>query len=79
MVGTLAISMVTYLVLLAVGLVVIWFGLKTKDDVLMVGAAFTGALLLIWGFALTPSQFQLIVEVLIVVAVFPICLKCLRS
>ena len=70
---------VTYLVLLAVGLVVIWFGLKTKDDVLMIGSAFTGALLLIWGFALTPSELQLIVEVLIVVAVFPICLKCLRA
>ena len=70
---------VTYLVLLAVGLVVIWFGLKTKDDVLMIGSAITGALLLIWGFALTPSQLQLIVEILIVVAVFPICLKCLRG
>jgi hypothetical protein len=70
---------VTYLVLLAVGLVVIWFGLKTKDDVLMIGAAITGALLLIWGFALTPFQLQLIVEILIVVAVFPICLKCLRG
>jgi hypothetical protein len=70
---------VTYLVLLAVGLVVIWFGLKTKDDVLMIGSAITGALLLIWGFALTPFQLQLIVEILIVVAVFPICLKCLRG
>jgi len=70
---------VTYLVLLAVGLVVIWFGLKIKDDVLMIGSAITGALLLIWGFALTPSQLQLIVEILIVVAIFPICLKCLRA
>ena len=70
---------VTYLILLAAGLGIIWLGLKTKDEVYRLAATVSGAVCLIWGFALTPLPFQLLIGLLVVVAVFPICVRCLNS
>ena len=57
----------TYLIFLAVGIGIIWLGLKIKDDVYRLAAAVSGAILLIWGFALTPSQFQFLIEAIALV------------
>ena len=70
---------VTYLILLAAGLGIIWLGLKTKDEVYRLTATVSGAFCLVWGFALTPLPLQLLIGSLIVVAVFPICLRCLNG
>ncbi len=69
----------TYLILLVIGLGIIWVGLQTKEEVLRLAAAVIGAIFLIWGFALTPLQFQLLIAALVVVAVFPICMRCLKG
>jgi len=69
----------TYLILLAVGIGIIWVGLRAKDEVYRLASGVTGAIFLIWGFALTPSQFQFLVEAIALVAVFPICMRCLRE
>lgn len=67
----------TYVILLAVGIGIIWVGLSSKDEVYRVASGVTGAIFLIWGFALTPSQFQFLVEAITLVVVFPICMRCL--
>ncbi len=70
---------VTYLILLAIGLVITWTGLKTTDEVLRIAAAVSGVLFIIWGLALTPLQLQLLIAALVIVAVFPICIRCLKG
>lgn len=69
----------TYLIFLAVGIGIIWLGLRIKDDVYRLAAAVSGAILLIWGFALTPSQFQFAIEAIALVVLFPVCIRCLRE
>lgn len=69
----------TYLILLGIGLSIIWLGLKTKDEVYRLGAVIGGAIFLVWGFALTPSQFQILFEVIALIAVFPVCMRCMKE
>lgn len=70
---------VTYLILLGIGLLTTWTGLKTTDEVLRIAAAVSGVLFIIWGLALTPLQLQLLIAALAIVAVFPICIRCLKG
>ena len=70
---------VTYLILLGFGLGIIWLGLKTEDEVYRLGAVIGGAIFLVWGFALTPSQFQIFIEAIALIAVFPVCMRCLKE
>ena len=67
----------TCLILLTIGLGFIWLGLKTSEEVYRLTAAAVGTVLLVLGLFATPLQFQLLVEVISVVAVFRICLRCL--
>ncbi|AFZ31686.1 hypothetical protein Glo7428_3200 [Gloeocapsa sp. PCC 7428] len=69
----------THLVFLAIGLGLVWVSIKFKDDVYRLATAISGAILIVWGFALTPLQFQLPIEALVLILVFPICLRCLRE
>lgn len=71
--------LLTYLLFLAVGMGLVWVSLKFKDDVYRLATAVTGAILIVWGFALTPLQLQLPIEALVLVLVFPLCLRCLKE
>lgn len=66
----------TYILILTIGLVFIAIGLKIKEEVYRLSAAFIGTIILIWGFTLTPTTFQIVVEVGIILSVFSICLRC---
>ena len=65
-----------YLLLLIAGLVIIFVGVIVKEEVYRLSAAITGAFTLVWGFALTPTPFQILVEVIIFASVFSICVRC---
>jgi hypothetical protein len=69
----------TYLIFLLIGLGIIWIGLKTGEEIVRIAAAIAGAILLIWGFALTPLPLQLLVEIVSVMAVFSVCVRCMRT
>jgi hypothetical protein len=64
-------------ILLAVGLGAFVMALSTKDDVNRIAVMVAGSIFLVWGFALTPLPFQLLVEISILVPVFSICMRCL--
>ena len=66
----------TYILLLAVGLTFIFIGLKIEEEVYRLSAAFMGAIVLAWGFTLTPTSFQVIVEFGMILSVFSICVRC---
>jgi len=70
---------VIYLILLGLGLTIIWLGLRTKDEIYRLGTVIGGAIFLVWGFALTPSQFQVLFEAIALIAVFPVCMRCLKE
>ncbi len=65
-----------YALILAIGLSFIVVGLKIQEEVYRLSAAFIGTIILIWGFTLTPTTFQVIVELGIVLSVFSICVRC---
>jgi hypothetical protein len=69
----------TYLIFFVAGLGIILAGLRTREEVFRIAAAVSGAVFMIWGFALTPPQFQLFIEILLVGAVFRICMKCINA
>ena len=64
-------------VLLAVGLGTFAMALSTKDDINRIAVMVAGTIFLVWGFALAPLPFQLLVEISILVPVSTICLRCL--
>jgi hypothetical protein len=69
--------LMTGFVLLAVGLGTFAMALITKDEINRIAVMVAGAIFLVWGFALTPLPFQLLVELSILVPVSFICLRCL--
>ncbi|WP_036482364.1 hypothetical protein [Myxosarcina sp. GI1] len=68
----------SYLFFLGIGLGTIWWGIRTTEEVARLTAAIVGALLLIWGLCLTPQSFLLIAEVLAILAIFRICVRCCK-
>ncbi|MDM9380434.1 hypothetical protein QUB80_06925 [Chlorogloeopsis sp. ULAP01] len=48
----------SYLVLLFIGLGAIWLGLKVREEVYRIAVVFSGVMLLIMGFVLSPSVVQ---------------------
>jgi len=68
-----------YLIFLLSGLGIVWLGLKTDEEIIRIAAAIAGSILLIWGFALTPMHFQLVAEIISILAVFSVCVRCLRA
>jgi len=67
----------TSLVFLVAGFGASLIALRTKDEVNRIAALIAGSIFLIWGFALTPQAFQILVEVAIIIPVFSICMRCL--
>ncbi len=65
-----------YILILVLGLACIVIGLKIQEEVYRLSAAFIGSIVLIWGFTLTPTAFQVMIEVGIVLSVFSICVRC---
>lgn len=71
--------MSAYLLFLAIGIGIIWVSLRFADDVFRLAGALSGAIFVVWGFAQTPLQLQLPLEVLVLVIVFPLCMRCVKS
>jgi hypothetical protein len=42
----------SYLIFLAIGLGIIWWGLKIKEEIFQISSAIIGALFLVWGLIL---------------------------
>ena len=62
--------------LLAAGLALIWGGIRFKEEELLIATALAGLCLLVWGFVLTPPHWQVAMEVLVVIVLFPVCVRC---
>ncbi len=65
------------LIFLLFGLGTFFLAFNTKDEISRLTAMISGTILLIWGLALAPLQFQLIIEIASVLAAFSICMRCL--
>lgn len=66
----------SFAVFICLGLGAIAWGLKSSEEVTQLSSAIVGAILLIWGLCLTPQMFLVGAEILAVVAVFRICVRC---
>ena len=66
----------SYLVFLGIGLTTIFWGLKTREEIVRLSAAIVGAIFLVWGLILTPQAFLFLMEALAIIAVFRICVRC---
>ena len=65
-----------FIIFLGLGLGAIAWGLRATEEVSQLSGAIMGAILLIWGLCLTPQMFLLGAEVVAVIAVFRICVRC---
>ena len=66
----------SFIVFIGLGLGAIAWGLKTSDEIVRLAGAIIGAILLVWGLCLTPQAVLVGAEILAVVAVFRICVRC---
>lgn len=66
----------SFAVFIGLGLLAIAFGIKSGDEVIQLSGAIVGAILLVWGLCLTPKMFLVGAEILAVIAVFRICVRC---
>lgn len=66
----------TYLLFLTIGFAIIWLAINIKEEVLRISAAIMGSLITIWGFSLSPTPFQIAIELAGVVSVFSFCVRC---
>ncbi len=66
----------TYLIFLTIGLPIIWFAIQIKDEVIRISTVIIGTLITIWGFSLSPTPFQIAIELAGVVSVFSFCVQC---
>lgn len=66
----------SFAVFLGLGLGAIAWGLRAREEIAQLSGAIIGAILLIWGLCLTPRIFLLGAEILAVIAVFRICVRC---
>ncbi|PHM09601.1 hypothetical protein [Nostoc sp. 'Peltigera malacea cyanobiont' DB3992] len=65
------------LILLLIGLGTLFLVFNTKDEINRITAMISGTILLIWGLALASLQFQLLIEIISVLAAFSVCMRCL--
>ncbi|HEY9657550.1 MAG TPA: hypothetical protein V6C65_03735 [Allocoleopsis sp.] len=67
-----------YLAFLSIGFGIIWLSRKTKDEIVLITAAISAAIFLIWGFAIAPLPLQMLSEMAGIMSVFSICVRCCR-
>ncbi|MEH2459029.1 hypothetical protein [Nostoc sp.] len=65
------------LILLLIGFGTFVLVFNTKDEIHRITAMISGTIILIWGLALAPLAFQLIIEIVSVLAAFSVCMRCL--
>ena len=66
----------SFAIFLGLGLGAIAWGLRATEEVAQLLGAIIGAILLVWGLCLTPKIFLLGAEILALIAVFRICVRC---
>ncbi|MEH1791093.1 MULTISPECIES: hypothetical protein [unclassified Nostoc] len=64
-------------VLLLIGLGTSFFAWRSKDEIHRIAAMLAGTISLVWGFSLAPVSFQLVFEIISVLAAFFVCMRCL--
>ena len=66
----------SFIIFFGLGLGAIAWGIRSTEEIIQLSAAILGTILLIWGLFLTPQTFLFIAEIVAVVAVFRICVRC---
>ncbi|NEQ27094.1 MAG: hypothetical protein F6K28_50420 [Microcoleus sp. SIO2G3] len=69
----------TYLLLLAAGGLCLMLGWRTSDEIYRIAGLVGGALFCLWGTAIAPPALQLLLELLLVISVFSVCVRCLEK
>ena len=66
----------SFIIFLSLGLSSIVWGMRATEEISQLSGAIIGAVLLVWGLCLTPQTYLLGAEILAVIAVFRICVRC---
>lgn len=66
----------SFVVFIGLGLGAIALGVKAQEEVAQLAGAIIGSILLVWGLCLTPQTFLVAGEILTVIAVFRVCVRC---
>ena len=69
----------SYFIFLTLGFSILWVGVKLFDDeVLLIVSLLVGSSFVLVGLISSPAQLQLVVEVILIVNVFHICVECIE-
>ncbi|GAB4239200.1 MAG: hypothetical protein Kow00121_65950 [Elainellaceae cyanobacterium] len=68
-----------YLIFVLAGIGIIWLNRKTTEDIPFIGSAVSGVILLIWGFAIAPPHFRILVELLLIGIAFSLCVRSCKT
>jgi len=66
----------SFLIFFGLGLAAIAWGIKSTEEIIQLSGAIMGTILLVWGLCLTPQMFLYGAEIIAVIAVFRICVRC---
>lgn len=53
-----------YLLMIGIGVLIVWLGFKIAEEVFQIALISTGAIAIAWGFAIAPTELQVLVEAL---------------
>jgi hypothetical protein len=71
--------MMVYVILWALGFALFWAGLKLFDDeVILITSAMVGSALIIGGLAVAPSPLQMAIEIVLIIVLFNVCMRCIE-
>lgn len=69
----------SHIIFWILGFGILWAGLKLFDDeVLLIVTLIVGSILVLLGLLSSPPQLQMGIEVVLVVALFHVCMECVR-
>ncbi|MEM9002559.1 MAG: hypothetical protein AAGE59_03430 [Cyanobacteria bacterium P01_F01_bin.86] len=69
----------SHIIFWLLGFGILWAGLKLFDDeVLLIVTLIVGSILVLLGLLSSPPQLQMGIEVVLVVALFHVCMECVR-
>jgi len=68
-----------YFILWLLGFGSFWVGLKVFDDeVILIVSTMLGSILILAGLIASPPLFQLVIECTLVIALFNLCMQCIK-
>lgn len=66
----------SFIILYFLALSTVFWGIKSQEEIFQLSGVVVGTILFIWALCLTPQTFLFAGEVIAIIAIFRICVRC---